>query len=84
MDAEDPSPLRRFVIAKRSITSIFDQLLDFVRDGSAFVDGVARADLGQVAVEEQSLRCRAVPPAVDHQRGSAAETHEGGVLWQDQ
>ncbi|KAG7222880.1 hypothetical protein INR49_015987 [Caranx melampygus] len=56
MDAEDPSPLRRFVIAKRSITSIFDQLLDFVRDGSAFVDEAWRgADLGQVAVEEQSL-----------------------------
>lgn len=39
MDAVDPSPLRRFVIAKHSITSIFDQLLDFVKDGCAFVDG---------------------------------------------
>ncbi|KAE8290429.1 Mitofusin-1 [Larimichthys crocea] len=56
MDAEDPSPLRRFVVAKHSITSIFDQLLDFVKDGSAFVDEAWRgADLGQVAVEEQSL-----------------------------
>ncbi|XP_023282632.1 mitofusin-1-like [Seriola lalandi dorsalis] len=56
MDAEDPSPLRRFVVAKRSITSIFDQLLDFVKDGSAFVDEAWRGDdLGQVAVEEQSL-----------------------------
>uniref|UniRef100_A0A3B4ZY57 Mitofusin-1-like n=1 Tax=Stegastes partitus TaxID=144197 RepID=A0A3B4ZY57_9TELE len=44
MDDVDPSPLRRFVVAKRSITSIFDQLLDFVKDGSAFV-----------VVEEQSL-----------------------------
>ncbi|XP_041658974.1 mitofusin-1-like [Cheilinus undulatus] len=56
MDALDPSPLRHFVVAKRSITSIFDQLLDFVKDGSAFVDEAWRgADLGQVAVEEQSL-----------------------------
>lgn len=39
MDAEGPSPLQRFGVAKRSITSIFDQLLDFVKDGSAFVDG---------------------------------------------
>ncbi|XP_071379196.1 mitofusin-1 [Centroberyx affinis] len=56
MDVEDPSPLRRFVVAKRSITSVFDQLLDFVKDGSAFVDETWRSeDLGQVAVEEQSL-----------------------------
>ncbi|GAA6232803.1 mitofusin-1-like isoform X1 [Lates japonicus] len=56
MDAEDPSPLRHFVVAKRSITSIFDQLLEFVKDGSAFVDEAWRGDdLGQVAVEEQSL-----------------------------
>uniref|UniRef100_A0A671TZU8 Dynamin-type G domain-containing protein n=1 Tax=Sparus aurata TaxID=8175 RepID=A0A671TZU8_SPAAU len=56
MDAVDPSPLRHFVVAKHSITSIFDQLLDFVKDGSAFVDEAWRGDdLGQVAVEEQSL-----------------------------
>ncbi|XP_076600908.1 mitofusin-1 isoform X3 [Chaetodon auriga] len=56
MDAADPSPLRHFVVAKRSITSIFDQLLDFVKDGSAFVEEAWRGDdLGQVAVEEQSL-----------------------------
>ncbi|XP_038565736.1 mitofusin-1-like, partial [Micropterus salmoides] len=56
MDAADPSPLQHFVVAKRSITSIFDQLLDFVKDGSAFVDEAWRGDeLGQVAVEEQSL-----------------------------
>ncbi|XP_053186522.1 mitofusin-1 isoform X1 [Scomber japonicus] len=56
MDDVDPSPLRRFVVAKLSISSIFDQLLDFVKDGSAFVDEAWRSDeLGQVAVEEQSL-----------------------------
>ncbi|XP_028988036.1 mitofusin-1-like [Betta splendens] len=56
MDSLDPSPLRRFVVAKRSITSIFDQLLDFVKEGYTFVDEVWRSqDLGPVAVEEQSL-----------------------------
>lgn len=39
MDTVDPSPLWRFVVAKQSITFIFDQLLVFVKDGSAFVDG---------------------------------------------
>ncbi|XP_020566988.1 mitofusin-1 isoform X2 [Oryzias latipes] len=53
MDAEGPSPLQRFGVAKRSITSIFDQLLDFVKDGSAFVDALQKDDM--VAVEEQSL-----------------------------
>ncbi|KAM4556353.1 LOW QUALITY PROTEIN: mitofusin-1 [Fundulus diaphanus] len=56
MEAEDPSPLHRFVVAKRSIGSIFDQLLEFVKNGSAFVDeAVHSEDLGPVAVEEQSL-----------------------------
>ncbi|KAL3055771.1 hypothetical protein OYC64_018458 [Pagothenia borchgrevinki] len=56
MDSVDPSPLRRFVVAKRSITSIFDQLLDFVKEGSTFVDECCRGqDLGPVAVEQQSL-----------------------------
>uniref|UniRef100_H2LSE1 Dynamin-type G domain-containing protein n=1 Tax=Oryzias latipes TaxID=8090 RepID=H2LSE1_ORYLA len=54
MDAEGPSPLQRFGVAKRSITSIFDQLLDFVKDGSAFVDAALQKD-DMVAVEEQSL-----------------------------
>ncbi|XP_068196652.1 mitofusin-1 isoform X7 [Antennarius striatus] len=56
MDAGDPSPLRHFVVAKRSITSTFDQLLDFVKDGSTFVDEAWRSDdLAQVALEEQRL-----------------------------
>ncbi|KAM9322268.1 LOW QUALITY PROTEIN: mitofusin-1-like [Pholidichthys leucotaenia] len=54
-DIVDQSPLRRFVIAKRSITAIFDQLLEFAKHGSAFVDEAWRSDnLGLVAKEEQS------------------------------
>ncbi|KAM3865634.1 mitofusin-1 [Diretmus argenteus] len=56
MDADDPSPLRHFVVAKRMINGVFDQLLDFTKEGTAFVDETCRsADLGQVAVEEQCL-----------------------------
>uniref|UniRef100_A0A8C4E1J7 Dynamin-type G domain-containing protein n=1 Tax=Dicentrarchus labrax TaxID=13489 RepID=A0A8C4E1J7_DICLA len=56
LETVNPSPLRHFVVAKHSITSIFDQLLEFVKDGSAFVDEAWRGDdLAQVAVEEQSL-----------------------------
>lgn len=37
--AETASPLKRFVLAKKAITAIFDQLLDFVTEGSYFVEG---------------------------------------------
>uniref|UniRef100_A0A3Q3SPD4 Dynamin-type G domain-containing protein n=1 Tax=Mastacembelus armatus TaxID=205130 RepID=A0A3Q3SPD4_9TELE len=53
MDAVDPSPLRRFVVAKRSITSTFDQLAVFFSCVSS--EAWRSDDLGQVAVEEQSL-----------------------------
>lgn len=38
--AEDTaSPLKRFVLAKKAITAIFDQLLEFVTQGSHFIEG---------------------------------------------
>lgn len=33
------SPLKHFVQAKKTITAIFDQLLDYVTEGAAFVEG---------------------------------------------
>ena len=39
MDQEDISPLKHFVVAKRTISTIFDQLQEFVREGSGFVEG---------------------------------------------
>lgn len=33
------SPLKHFVLAKKTITAIFDQLLDYVTEGAAFVEG---------------------------------------------
>lgn len=37
--AETASPLKHFVLAKKAITTIFDQLLEFVTEGSHFVEG---------------------------------------------
>lgn len=39
MEQDDISPLQHFVVAKRTISAVFDQLLEFVREGSDFVEG---------------------------------------------
>lgn len=39
MDPGGPSPLMHFVVAKKTINGIFDQLLEYVKEGSEFVDG---------------------------------------------
>ncbi|KAM9789707.1 LOW QUALITY PROTEIN: mitofusin-1-like [Neosynchiropus ocellatus] len=52
MDAERESPLHRFVVAKRLITSIFDQLLDLVKDGSALMAEWG-SDLDHAVLREQ-------------------------------
>lgn len=33
------SPLKHFVLAKKKITAIFEQLLDYVTEGTHFVEG---------------------------------------------
>lgn len=33
------SPLKRFVVAKKKISDVFEQLLEYVKEGSAFVEG---------------------------------------------
>ncbi|RXN34223.1 GTPase IMAP family member 8-like protein [Labeo rohita] len=37
MDQSDPSPLKRFVLAKKKIGEVFEQLLVYVQEGSEFV-----------------------------------------------
>lgn len=39
MDQEDRSPLKHFVVAKKKINEIFEQLLDYAQEGSEFVKG---------------------------------------------
>lgn len=33
------SPLKRFVVAKKKISDVFEQLLNYVKETSAFVEG---------------------------------------------
>ncbi|XP_047586933.1 mitofusin-1 isoform X1 [Lutra lutra] len=54
--AETASPLKHFVLAKRAITAIFDQLLEFVTEGSYFVEATYRnPELDQVATEDDLI-----------------------------
>lgn len=39
MEQDEVSPLQHFVVAKRTISAMFQQLLEFVREGSDFVEG---------------------------------------------
>lgn len=39
MEPEDRSPLKHFVLAKKKIGDVFEQLLNYVQDGSRFVKG---------------------------------------------
>ncbi|KAF6120335.1 mitofusin 1 [Phyllostomus discolor] len=51
--AETASPLKHFVLAKKAITVIFDQLLEFVTEGSYFIEATYRnSELDRVATED--------------------------------
>lgn len=39
MAEADASHLQHFVVAKRTISAVVDQLLEFVKEGSEFVEG---------------------------------------------
>uniref|UniRef100_A0A2K6DIF0 Mitofusin 1 n=1 Tax=Macaca nemestrina TaxID=9545 RepID=A0A2K6DIF0_MACNE len=50
--AETVSPLKHFVLAKKAITAIFDQLLEFVTEGSHFVEATYKnPELDRIATE---------------------------------
>ncbi|XP_051554371.1 mitofusin-1-like [Myxocyprinus asiaticus] len=60
MEHDDISPLQHFVVAKRTISAVFDQLLEFVREGSDFVEETWKSeDLEHVAEEHQCLQIHA-------------------------
>ncbi|XP_035267972.1 mitofusin-1b [Anguilla anguilla] len=57
MENGDISPLKRFVFAKKKISAVFEQLLDYVKEGSEFVEDTCRSeDLAQIATEDQLLQ----------------------------
>uniref|UniRef100_A0A673TLC8 Mitofusin 1 n=1 Tax=Suricata suricatta TaxID=37032 RepID=A0A673TLC8_SURSU len=54
--AETASPLKHFVLAKKAITAIFDQLLEFVTEGSHFVEATYKnPELDQIATEDDLI-----------------------------
>uniref|UniRef100_A0AAY4BC99 Dynamin-type G domain-containing protein n=1 Tax=Denticeps clupeoides TaxID=299321 RepID=A0AAY4BC99_9TELE len=54
MDPADPSPLKRFVLAKRKISDVFELLLGYVQETSAFVaETCQNAALEQIARTDQ-------------------------------
>uniref|UniRef100_A0A8C8RCL1 Mitofusin 1 n=1 Tax=Pelusios castaneus TaxID=367368 RepID=A0A8C8RCL1_9SAUR len=54
------SPLKHFVLAKKTITAIFDQLLDYVTEGASFVEATYRnPELECVATEEELAEIQA-------------------------
>uniref|UniRef100_A0A9J8CEN4 Dynamin-type G domain-containing protein n=1 Tax=Cyprinus carpio carpio TaxID=630221 RepID=A0A9J8CEN4_CYPCA len=60
MEQDDISPLQHFVVAKRTISAVFHQLLEFVRECSDFVAETWKSeDLEHVAEEKQCLQIQA-------------------------
>ncbi|NXC13783.1 MFN1 protein, partial [Corythaeola cristata] len=54
------SPLKHFVLAKKTITAIFDQLLDYVTEGATFVEATYRnPELEHVATEDELAEIQA-------------------------
>nr|XP_021322383.1 mitofusin-1-like isoform X2 [Danio rerio] len=57
MEQDGVSPLQHFVVAKKTISALFHQLLEFVKEGSDFVEDTWRSeDLDNVAEEDQCLQ----------------------------
>ena len=40
MEPEDASPLRHFVLAKRTVNGVFEQLLLYAKEASRFTEGL--------------------------------------------
>ncbi|KAL6468805.1 hypothetical protein MHYP_G00223290 [Metynnis hypsauchen] len=54
MDPRDRSPLKHFVVAKKKINDVFEQLLGYVQEGSEFVKDTCQNDsLEQIAEKAQ-------------------------------
>ncbi|RXM30522.1 Mitofusin-1 [Acipenser ruthenus] len=55
MAESDRSPLKHFVVAKKKISTIFDQLLEYITEGADFVEKTYRnTELKQIATEQQA------------------------------
>ncbi|XP_073705021.1 mitofusin-1 isoform X3 [Garra rufa] len=60
MEQDNVSPLQHFVVAKRTISAVFHQFLEFVKECSDFVEETWKSeDLEHVAEEKQCLQIQA-------------------------
>ncbi|XP_035278361.1 mitofusin-1-like isoform X1 [Anguilla anguilla] len=60
MDHRDSSPLKHFVLAKKKISAVFEQLLEYVQEGSEFVEETCQnEDLECIAEKEQQAQIQA-------------------------
>nr|XP_026647869.1 mitofusin-1 isoform X2 [Zonotrichia albicollis] len=54
------SPLKHFVLAKKTITAIFDRLLEYVTEGAAFVEATYKnPELDHIATEDELAKIQA-------------------------
>ncbi|KAJ8278330.1 hypothetical protein GJAV_G00086450 [Gymnothorax javanicus] len=59
MEDGDVSPLKRFGVAKKKISAVFEQLLEYVKEGSEFVEDTYRSEaVAQIATEDQLTQVR--------------------------
>uniref|UniRef100_A0A8D0LAA0 Mitofusin 1 n=1 Tax=Sphenodon punctatus TaxID=8508 RepID=A0A8D0LAA0_SPHPU len=62
MTDTNTSPLKHFVLAKKMITAIFEQLLDYVTEGASFVEGYS----GKSSVINAMLWDKVLPSGIGH------------------
>ncbi|MGH0121224.1 UNVERIFIED_CONTAM: hypothetical protein FKN15_071564 [Acipenser sinensis] len=64
MAESDRSPLKHFVVAKKKISTIFDQLLEYITKGADFVEG--KTSNGKSSVVNAMLWDRVLPSGIGH------------------
>ncbi|KAG8003716.1 Mitofusin-1 [Nibea albiflora] len=65
----DFSPLKHFVVAKKKISDVFEQLLNYVKETSEFVEGEVfrcKTSNGKSTVVNAMLRDRVLPSGIGH------------------
>ncbi|MFT7818916.1 mitofusin-1-like [Arapaima gigas] len=60
MDCDDSSLLKRFVAAKKEISTLLEELLEYVEEASGFIQEIRQnVDLEQIADQEQQVQIQA-------------------------
>ncbi|XP_061099384.1 mitofusin-1-like isoform X1 [Conger conger] len=76
MDQRDSSPLKHFVLAKKKISTVFEQLLEYVQECSDFVEETCQnEDLHCIAEKEQQAEIQAYAEKLSVIREVLARRH---------